>query len=66
MAEVIAAKELKPYDVLLNSEGEPALVWSEGQPHKILKVEHVVRITFDDYRHAEYPADHVLDVARDA
>lgn len=61
---VMTATELQPRDVLLNSEGEPALVWSTGQPKKVLSVEHVVRVTFDDHRHAEFVADHVLDVER--
>lgn len=60
------AKDLKEGDVLLDSEGKPAFVWSEGTPKVIRHVEHIVRITFGDYRHAEFPADHVLDVERKA
>lgn len=60
----IPAVLLKPGDVLLDDKGEPALRWSSGEPHKIDRVELVAQVTFDDYRVAEWEADHELDVER--
>jgi hypothetical protein len=60
------AGDLQPGDVLVDGDGNAWPTWSTGQPMQVTRVELVARITFGDYRTAEYPFDHELDVKEES
>lgn len=64
MKATVKARQLIPGDVLLDGDGKPAFTWGgvDGQPKKVMRVEHIVRVVLDDWRVCEWPDDHDLDV----
>ena len=60
----VPAMELRHGDVLLDQDGKPAFKWPGGPAKRIVRIEHVVRVVFEDYRQAEWDRDHLLDVER--
>jgi hypothetical protein len=64
MKLLLNAEHLIEGDVLLDYAGQPVFTWADGTPKKVMSVELVVRVRFDDYLRAEWPADHKLDVER--